>query len=84
MKNLIILIAIFLSGCATSTKMILPSGVTGYSIECGAYSQECYKKAGELCPNGYDIVSDQTTQRTFFSFYGGGSNPNYVFLIQCR
>jgi|GEM_PF-2371619 len=46
------------------TEVTAPSGKKGYSLKCSGFGrtiEDCYKKAGEICPNGYDI---ENTSRT--------------------
>lgn len=50
--------AAVLSGCATSRQTTGPSGRAAHSITCGAAMQhQCWEKAGEVCPAGYDVVT---------------------------
>jgi len=52
------LVVTVLSACATSTQIIGPSGSPAYAIKCGAAAlTACYEKAGEICPNGYSILT---------------------------
>lgn len=62
MKNLTIAIAFtfLLSGCLTVTEVTGPSGKRAYALNCNDDVAGCYKKAGELCPNGY-VVPQQVT-----------------------
>jgi len=65
MKKLL-LITILIGGCATSQQIILPSGETGFTVNCGTYEgnswSACYKKAGEMCPTGYDILEKNESE----------------------
>lgn len=62
MKKLVALMScIVLAGCASVTpeKFIGPSGSAAYTMKCsgsGLDWDDCYKKAGEICPNGYEII----------------------------
>jgi hypothetical protein len=61
MKYLYGLFALVLvASCATSQEIVLPSGEKGFTVDCGTYEgnswSACYKKAGEMCPAGYDIL----------------------------
>lgn len=50
-----------------SEEMVLPDGSKGHNISCDGTvlsMGDCYKKAGELCPSGYDILGR-----------GGEANP---------
>ena len=60
--RLIAVSALFLSGCASvePQQFVGPDGGTAYSMKCsgmGRTLDACYKKAGEICPQGYSIVS---------------------------
>jgi hypothetical protein len=40
-----------------------PNGKTAYSMRCSGFGrtiQECYQKAGEVCPAGYTIVDNSS------------------------
>lgn len=47
--------ALALAGCTTVSEVRGPDGKVAYSLDCGADRGGCYKKAGELCPNGYTV-----------------------------
>lgn len=48
-------------GCTTVQQIKRPSGVTEYLVACGASTgwNICYKKANELCPSGYNTLSEK-------------------------
>lgn len=55
-----VIVASSLSGCAVSHQTVMPDGRQGLSINCSGSAMtwnQCYEKAGEQCPHGYDIVS---------------------------
>lgn len=59
-KRLLLLCAVLLSGCVTSSPVALPNGTQGISISCNgamrSYS-DCMNKAGEICgATGYQIL----------------------------
>lgn len=64
MKSLLLLTTVvILSGCTTSRQIIGPNGTPAHSIRCGAaVADACLEKAGELCPNGYVVLSSQGSQ----------------------
>ncbi|WP_125469721.1 hypothetical protein [Caballeronia telluris] len=83
------------AGCAnTSTMTYLPSGETGFAINCSGSDAstswaECYKKAGETCgAYGYDVVSKDTDNgATAGGSVGGifGANiKNRSMVIRCK
>jgi hypothetical protein len=87
--------ATVLAGCAnTSTMTYLPSGDTGFAINCSGGDAstswaECYKKAGETCGNyGYDVVSkDADNGATAGGSVAGifGANiKNRSMVIRCK
>jgi len=52
-------------GCASviPVKFVGPNGKTAYSMRCSGFGrtiQECYQKAGEVCPSGYNIVENSS------------------------
>lgn len=50
-----------LAGCTTTQEIKRPAGGTEYLIACGAASgwNVCYKRANEVCPAGYETLSEQ-------------------------
>lgn len=54
-----------LSGCAVAPEAFTgPGGKQAYTMECsgsGRTIAQCYKKAGELCPAGYSLISQTST-----------------------
>lgn len=74
MKNLylILFLSALLSGCATDTIINGPDGTPVHSIRCGAaVPDKCLEKAGEVCPNGYVVLS--TTGSKYLGQFGTGS-----------
>jgi hypothetical protein len=59
---------VLLCACTTSRPITLPDGSQGRMVGCSGVQHtmsSCYLKAGEICPNGYDIVGG-----------GQGDGPN--------
>jgi hypothetical protein len=59
-------ILLSLSSCATIDPIPLkgPNGNQGYTMRCsgmGRTLEMCYQKAGEVCPNGYNIVGQDNS-----------------------
>lgn len=51
-------IASTLGACATAAPTVGPNGRAAFSIKCGgAMVGQCWEKAGQVCPNGYDVVT---------------------------
>jgi len=78
---------LLLSGCSTlDTPIVTPSGRRGYTIQCGrailkgtlsSYAS-CLRRAGELCPGGYDMLSrEQGGDR-------GRDMSENTIVIECR
>jgi len=52
---------LLLAGCTTTAQEIKrPGGMRDYLITCGAAAglKDCYGKANQVCPGGYDTVSE--------------------------
>src|SRR5690606_1931979 len=55
-----LLLFVLLAGCSTTAKpTITPDGRWGLSIDCTGQGSlgSCYQKAGEVCPNSYEVIS---------------------------
>lgn len=46
----------------------------------GRSMQDCYQKAGEICPSGYNIVE----QGNSFMIAGGMLAPKRSLVVECR
>ena len=90
------MIAISVAGCATSRQVVGPNGTPAYSIRCGAAAVDsCYEKAGEVCPNGYNVLTSQGAKylgqmgsASVSGGYGSATSmpmmaPN-TLLIECK
>ncbi len=79
-RSIAVVSMLLLLGCATADEMVLPDGTKGYKLNCdGAMLSmgDCYKKAGDLCPQGYDL-SDTT-------FYAqGGYVLTHEVYVRCK
>lgn len=84
-----------LAGCAhTATMTYLPSGDTGFAINCSGSDAStsraaCYKQAGEVCgAYGYDVISkDADNGATSGGSVAGifGANiKNRSMVIRCK
>lgn len=62
----LLILPLLIVGCATSQEIVLPSGDKGFTVNCGTYEgnswSACYKKAGEMCPTGYDILEKNESE----------------------
>jgi hypothetical protein len=74
---------------AVARPVTTPSGRRGYAIDCRGNQNNCFEKAGEVCPQGYDIVDDArgTTGVRISSGYATGVSIDKKFsgqlLIAC-
>lgn len=81
-----------LSACTTSNSIVLPSGQSGYTVDCSGTNlswAHCYSKAGKVCPHGYVVAekSDNHGGRPVAGdLYGvlGGSVVDRSMLINCK
>jgi hypothetical protein len=65
-----------------------PNGKTAYSMKCsgmGRTLDACYKKAGEVCPDGYNII-DRASGTVAVPVSGGGimAAPSHRLAVECR
>ena len=77
---MLLLVFIFLGGCATAKKTYTSDGKEGYSITCSGSALNwgmCYEKAGEICGSkGYEVLEKSGDQGAMvsgnqFGLYGG-------------
>lgn len=84
-----------MSGCSSTTTLTyLPSGDTGFAINCSGSDAssnwgECYRRAGEACgAYGYDVISkDVDNGATAGGSLGGlfGANvKNRSMVVRCK
>jgi hypothetical protein len=67
----VFLCAALLAGCVTVNEVKGPDGKPALAVKCGD-ATACYKKAGELCPDGYDFVNSTT------------GNGRATILVECK
>jgi hypothetical protein len=76
-------------GCASIEPIPIkgPNGRDGYTMRCsgaGRTLEACYQKAGEVCPRGYNVVSQDASTVAF----GSGGNlyaaPQRNLTVECR
>lgn len=81
-----------LASCAVSKSVVMPSGQHGYTVNCSGAAlswADCYQKAGETCPQGYD-VADKSDEHggpvVAANRYGlfGAPVMDRTMLIQCK
>lgn len=80
-----------LVSCVGAEKIVLPDGGTGYTIGCGGTQHSwnsCYKKAGEVCPGGYEPIERQSTNRPYAAATQqglvSGSSEGRTMVIRCK
>jgi len=62
----LVICCVLVTSCAMPvpvTKVVGSNGRPAYSLKCSGFGrdrQDCLKKAGELCPGGYDILDDNS------------------------
>lgn len=83
-------LALLLVSCASVQPQEFkgPNGKTAYSMKCsgmGRTLDECYKKAGELCPSGYNII-DRASGTVGVPVRGGGMivAPQHNLAVECK
>lgn len=89
MKKFFLVVAIILSGCTKLTvdhnEIIMPDGRKGHSVTCqGRYNNYCVKRMGEECPNGYEIVGNNSIEHTMLTEYIFSSEPQITYYFICR
>jgi hypothetical protein len=92
---LLILSLIIICGCgAKSKRAIGPDGRPLHHISCGGIQnsfEDCLEKAGELCPQGYDVLGSQDNVVHSANPFGGSRGVNPVMTqykrnltVQCK
>ncbi len=78
MKKYLLVLILALPACEVQPQqMVGPHGKKAYSMKCngmGRSLQDCYKKAGEVCPKGYNII-DRSDQFGGFISNGAVNSP---------
>ena len=61
--------------------------VNGYT-SAGTALDYAYRRAGELCPDGYDVVDGSKTDRAYVyatkNFVASGTKPEVAIVVQCK
>lgn len=101
MKRLfLVMAALALAGCATSSATYGPNGKQAHSISCNGGANSwgtCYEKAGDLCgTSGYDVIAQNGTITPFgmANGYAGAGGASFTgvsaglvsrnMLVQCK
>jgi hypothetical protein len=64
-----------------------PSGRGAYLMDCsgmGRTINACYQKAGQLCPAGYNIVSQSSTPVDIPTMYGTLIASDEKMAVECK
>ena len=89
MRTLGVLFSLLLAACASIEPQEFrgPNGRIAYSMRCSGMGRTlaaCYKKAGEVCPNGYSIV-DRASGTIAIPVSGGiMAAPEYNLAVECK
>ena len=84
--------AIALSGCAIAHHTVMPDGRQGLSINCSGSAMswnQCYEKAGDSCPHGYDVVTKDgdggnATAGGNGTFFAASAANTRSMMISCK
>ena len=88
----ILVSAMWLSGCASSSQTYGPDGRVAHSLNCSGTARTwgmCYEKAGEICgAKGYDILEKSGEQGVSVAGNSSGVYGSSTFgrtmLIACK
>ena len=88
---LVFLVAAFtmLTACASikPVKFVGPNGRDAYSMRCSGFGrtlEACYKKSGEICPLGYEIIDRSTGMVIVPTSDGIIGAPKQTLTIECK
>lgn len=91
MRLLIMLgVAAALSGCAAQIeprKFVGPNGREAYVMRCSGMMrtlEACYIKAGEVCPSGYSVVSQDSSTVIVPTSNGMIGAPRQTLAVECK
>lgn len=80
-KRAAILCAVIgLSGCASAQRVQLSGSTAGYRVSCSGIQHrlaDCYTKAAQVCPAGYDVISKDLSTTVLNPFQRS-------MLVSCR
>lgn len=72
-------------GCAATDRVVNgPNGVPAHVLRCGAHEAGCYQRAGEVCPKGYTLLSNQTGSAIVPTSIGLVGAPQHSLVIECK
>jgi hypothetical protein len=86
-----ILLCLALTACVTARPLTLPNGQRGQAISCPGTLRsmaDCYVKAGEACPAGYDVIDASGESHPMMTVVNGtlvaGSVVTRSLMVQCH
>lgn len=85
-KTLALVIAsVAVAGCVHVSEVTGPDGKPALVLRCGTHDERCYEKAGDLCPNGYDILDQASgfaiVPTANHSVIGGS---HHTIMVECK
>jgi hypothetical protein len=88
-KITIAVLLVLLTSCASieQKQFVGPNGKTAYSMRCsgmGRTLDACYQKAGEICPNGYTIIGQESGTVAVPVNGSIMAAPKHNFAIECK
>ena len=90
MRKVIIVAALVgLTACADVNPEYFkgPSGKDAYTMRCSGFGRtwnKCYTKAGEICPNGYNIIGQQSGTVIVPTAGGFMGAPRQTLVVECK
>ena len=88
MRLAIFVFPVLLAACSVSPRQFIgPNGGTAYSMRCsggGRSLDDCYRKAGEICPSGYAIIDRSSSVFGVPTASGTIIGTHHSLVIECR
>ncbi len=86
---LVIVTAGILSACASVHLQQFkgPNGNTAYLMQCSGWGRtlaDCYRRAGEICPDGYRVVKQSSATAAVPAGGGVVAAPQYTLAVECK
>ena len=84
------LITSMLISCSKEVVPVLfkgPNGKDAYSMKCSGFGRtwdKCYQKAGQVCPNGYELIDKRSSTVMLPTAYGLVAAPKQDMAIECK
>lgn len=80
-----------LAGCISASKTVLPDGRQGQIVSCPGLANslaDCWAKAGQICPKGYEIVGTDAEATPAAMISGNmmmaGSVMHRSIMVTCK